>query len=115
MEQIRSSLKKLEKYKYPLLVLLVGVVLLLWPGGHKGTESAETDLRLAELLSAVQGVGESRVALSEQGAVIVCDGAEDAKVRLEILQAIRSYTGLNADRITILKMAEHGRGRNTDP
>ena len=39
-------------------------------------------LRLEELLSEVQGVGESRVALSEQGAVIVCEGAENAKVRL---------------------------------
>lgn len=107
MEQIRSNLKKLEKYKVPLLILLIGVVLLLWPSGNRPAESTETDRLLAELLSDVQGVGESRVALSEQGAVIVCAGAGDAKVRLEILQAIRSYTGLSSERITILKLAEH--------
>ena len=106
MEQIRSSLKKLEKYKVPLLVLLIGTALLLWPGKSRQAERTETDLLLAELLSDVEGVGESRVALSEQGAVIVCAGAGDAKVRLEILQAIRSYTGLGSERITILKLAE---------
>ena len=39
-----------------------------------------------------------------QGALIVCQGADSASVRLAISQAVASLTGLGADRITIVKM-----------
>ena len=39
-----------------------------------------------------------------RGAVILCQGADNAQVRLSIAQAIKSATGLSLDRITILKM-----------
>lgn len=38
------------------------------------------------------------------GAVIVCQGAEDAAVRLAVVEAVSKATGLGADRITVLKM-----------
>ncbi len=38
------------------------------------------------------------------GAVIVCRGADDPKVRLAIVEAVSDATGLGADRITVLKM-----------
>ncbi len=38
------------------------------------------------------------------GAVIVCEGAGNPDVRLAIVQAVRSVTGLGADHITVLKM-----------
>ena len=39
-----------------------------------------------------------------QGAVILCQGADSAQVRLSILQAVASATGLSTDKITVLKM-----------
>ncbi len=39
-----------------------------------------------------------------QGALVVCEGAGNANVRLSIVQAIMSLTGLTSDRITVLKM-----------
>lgn len=39
-----------------------------------------------------------------QGAVILCQGADSAAVRLAIIQAVASATGLTSDKITILKM-----------
>ena len=39
-----------------------------------------------------------------QGAVILCHGADSAQVRLSILQAVASATGLSTDKITVLKM-----------
>lgn len=39
-----------------------------------------------------------------RGAVVLCQGAEDARIRLQIVEAVKSVTGLSADRITILKM-----------
>ena len=38
------------------------------------------------------------------GAVIVCQGADNASVRLAVVEAVSKATGLGADRITVLKM-----------
>ncbi len=39
-----------------------------------------------------------------QGALIVCQGADDASVRLAIAEAVSGLTGLGMDKITIAKM-----------
>lgn len=39
-----------------------------------------------------------------QGAVILCQGAESSVVRLSIVEAVKSATGLPADRIAVIKM-----------
>lgn len=96
----------MDKVKYPLLVLAIGVVLMLLPGGGS-KEAAETDpdALLREVLSCSEGVGDTRVIVSGNGVVVVCEGAENAKVRLDIIRAVGSYTGFGSDRITVLKMA----------
>ncbi len=38
------------------------------------------------------------------GAVVVCEGADSASVRLAIMQAVAKITGLGADSICVLKM-----------
>ncbi len=98
-------LSHFEKWKYPLLILLVGAMLMLLPDGAKN-EQAEPDaqLALAQLLSSVQGVGEARVLISDSGVVVACAGASNATVRLDIIRAVSSYTGFGSDKITILKL-----------
>jgi len=39
-----------------------------------------------------------------QGAVVVCTGADDPKVRLAIVDAVSKLTGLGANQISVLKM-----------
>ena len=39
-----------------------------------------------------------------RGAVVLCQGADDARIRLQIIEAVKSVTGLTSDRITVLKM-----------
>ncbi len=39
-----------------------------------------------------------------QGAVVVCQGGDDPRVRLAVVDAVSNATGLGADRITVLKM-----------
>lgn len=39
-----------------------------------------------------------------RGAVIVCEGAGSAEVRLRILQAVSAFTGLMSDKISIMAM-----------
>lgn len=39
-----------------------------------------------------------------RGAVVVCQGADSAAVRLNVVEAVKSVTGLSSDCITVLKM-----------
>ena len=39
-----------------------------------------------------------------RGAVVLCQGADDARIRLQIVEAVKSVTGLSSDCITVLKM-----------
>lgn len=154
-------IKNLTKYKYPICILLVGLVLMLIPTSVKEKEfhavsqsvSESTKMtdedRLSSLLSNIQGAGMVEVLLSyregEQtiyhedaqtdadsdqrtavivtdsdrnesalvsrvdpprflGAIVVCQGADSATVRLAIVEAVSKYTGLGADQIAVLKM-----------
>lgn len=152
----------LKEYRYVLLVLFLGIVLMLLPQskaaeeGDKETPVPETvaeeslQEQLEQLLSIVQGAGKVRVLLTEaagerviyqtdgeessqntrrtdtvilsdsgraesglvqqilpptyQGAVILCQGADSASVRLALIEAVSNATGLTSDRISVLKM-----------
>lgn len=143
----------LRKYKYVLLVLLAGLMLMLLPGGSEekpepvveASEPSEEDMetRLERILTRVQGAGTVAVMLTESsgeevvyqtdgeggdtvlvsdaqrneqglvrtrepptylGAIIVCEGADSASVRLAVVEAVANVTGLGTDRITVLKM-----------
>lgn len=39
-----------------------------------------------------------------RGAIVVCEGADSAMVRLAIVEAVSNITGLSSDRISVLKM-----------
>ena len=98
---MKQILDKLKAYAFPLLILLVGVGLMLLPSGSARAPSQEASL--GEALSLSQGGGEALVLLSDSGVVVVCDGAQDPATRLEIVMAVRTYTGFGADQITVLK------------
>ena len=107
MSQLKEKIAILDKFKYPLLVLVLGIALMLIPGtSDKDTEEPIPDSLLQQVLSCSQGVGKTQVIISENGVVVVCQGAENAKVRLDIIRAVNSYTGFGADKITVLKMAD---------
>lgn len=107
MDELKKRLEQLQKFKYPLLVLLAGVLLMLLPlSSEKPKAEKEPGTQLEEILSSARGAGETRVLLSESGVIVVCRGADDAEVRLDMIRAIRSYTGFGSDKITILKLAD---------
>jgi len=150
----------LERYKYVLLVAAAGVVLMLLPSGEREVAAGqkeehapeifaveEFEDRLGEILSRIEGAGETRVFLSLvsgsrqilardeewerdgsrssatvtvgegagvervvplqtvapefRGALVVCPGGGDARVRLELTRAVSALTGLGTDRISI--------------
>ncbi len=163
-----NFLKKLTgaviKYKYAILILLAGVVLMIMPSGNKKTTSSGKEVQkqtatisveeqLSRILSNVKGAGAVQVMLTTkageqtiyqtdinssssdgnasqnsdtviltdanrvqtglvcqvqspiyQGAIILCQGAKDANVRLEIVDAVSKVTGLGSDKISVLEM-----------
>lgn len=98
-----DALKKtLDKYKYPLIVLLVGMLLMLIPFNASSADS-DSDRRFEKLLCETRGVGKASVIISDTGVVVVCEGADSARVRLDIVNSIESYTGFGPEKVTILK------------
>ena len=151
-----------KKYRYVLLVILVGLLLLLLPEGEPEaqaqtqtvTQPAEPDLEesLTQILSQISGAGKVQVLLTQaagekilyqtdedrtvgdtstethsdtvllsgsgqesgliqqvlppvyRGAIVICQGADNANVTLSIVKAVMSVTGLRSDCITVLKM-----------
>ena len=102
----KNILKKLEKYKYPVLVLLIGLVLILLPSNGSGDSSddikLDDELRLENALENCRGVGNATVLISDNGAVIVCDGADNPQVKLAVIKAAESFTGYSSDKIQVL-------------
>lgn len=96
-----------EKYKYPLIAFIFGIILLLLPASSGKEATAETeDVLLQQILSTAKGIGDVRVISSDKGVLISCEGADKAEVRLDIIKAVASYTGFGSDKIVILKMVK---------
>ncbi len=158
----QKGIELFQKYRYGVIVLLVGIFLMLLPvgnGNEKSQDSAvpvtrqqeekDFETRLSEILSKMQGAGRVQVFLSEAtgeitqyqmdedltggdlrketvvitgsdrcqqglvrridppsylGAIVVCQGADNAAVRLSITEAVANATGLGANQISVLKM-----------
>lgn len=102
----KKMLDGLAKYKYPLIVLIVGLVLLLIPSGSTKSSSDgvsnDDEQRLSAILESSRGVGNASVLISEHGAVVVCDGAADPEVKLSVIKSVEAYTGLGCDEIQVL-------------
>lgn len=148
----------LAKYKYVLLILVIGLIFMLIPTKKNDDASQEIimnvpvhevehlDRTLANMLSMVDGAGDVQVLLTiskgqqtiyqtnvdsnsstetvtltdsqrnetglvqqvnspiYQGAVVLCQGADDPLVKLAITDAVSKVTGLGANQIAVLKM-----------
>lgn len=102
----KTILEFLVKYKYPLIVLILGLLLLSIPTGStkSSTNGGENvnEQRLSAVLESSKGVGNAYVLISEHGAVVVCDGAADPEVKLRVVKCVEAYTGLGCDEIQVL-------------
>ena len=162
---LAKILDLIKKYRYAILVLLIGLVLMSIPSFQDSKDAAVSDNRvqtvdepsleskLSQILSQVNGAGKVEVirtvAAGEevvyqtdndetntadssaknadtvtitdanrnqnglvrqvnpavyQGAIIVCEGADNPTVHLAIVDAVSKITGLGTNRISVLKM-----------
>lgn len=162
MELTTKIMGFIRKYRFVVLVLLIGIALMLIPFGEKEdavqpgqpTCPTQPDIQseLRHILSQIDGAGQVSVMLSlragtntvyqsdqtvtngdsgsqkkdtviitgedrsqsglvqqviypeYRGAIIVCQGADNARVRLDIMEAVSRITGLGMDKISVLKM-----------
>lgn len=72
-------------------------------GGEDGTSRSDTVI-ITDENRAEKGLVQQVNPPVYQGAVIVCQGADSASVRLAIVEAVSKVTGLSSDRISVLKM-----------
>lgn len=153
-----------KKYKYSILIILLGLLLMVFPGKiTRKTESEpiqnpapskpQLEERLSEILSQVSGAGKVKVVLTAisgeeviyqtnddnsagdnsthiksntvtitdaernqtglirqvnperyQGAIILCQGADDPGICLAMVDAVSKATGLGSNKISVLKM-----------
>jgi len=106
-----------------LAVLLAALACILALGGKEvyPSEATQTERRIAEVLSAIEGAGSVEVALfytptqpsalgsSEgvpTGAVVVAQGAGDLGVRLRLIRAVRTLLGLPESAVDVFAMEE---------
>lgn len=151
------------QYKYVILVLLIGIILMVLPSGKQETKTSvpteeipqeqSLEKQLEEILSGIEGAGKVKIMLTTatgqetlyqsdqesntgadtsslrrktvvitnenrsqqglirqvnppryQGAIIVCQGADQAQIKLAMIEAVADATGLGTDRISVLKM-----------
>ncbi|MDR0937089.1 MAG: hypothetical protein LBM98_10450 [Oscillospiraceae bacterium] len=107
-----------NQYKYVLIVLAAGLLLLVLPKSEQHDKTAPArdspavaeaaynaspdEAKLSALLSQIDGAGSVRIALSDNGAVIICQSAASG-VKLGLTNAVTAYTGLTSNKIIILK------------
>ncbi len=82
----------------------------------RAAQPTELEARLERVLSAVEGAGEVRAMVAEEGGavagvVIVAAGAEDVGVRLSLMQAARALLGVELDQIEVIQMRRDARAR----
>ena len=67
-DKLKCKAELLGRFRYPFIILIAGVLLLLLPSGssQKNVESDSSGL-LAQVLSCSEGVGDTRVLISDSG------------------------------------------------
>lgn len=91
-----------------LITALICVLLVLFMNGEDGTGVDSSEGRMEKILSSIEGAGRVNIMIAGEvgaahGAVVAAEGADDMRVYLELLRAVRALTGLESNCIEIIK------------
>ena len=108
MKQLFEALRSARKIEILVLVIMLCVLFVLSLGGETTPDAVSEEERLEHILSRIDGAGDVSVMLSRdeqgiRGCVAAATGAEDMRVMLEMQRALRTLTGLDLERIEIVK------------
>ena len=105
------------------LIVFVGVaflaLFLIFYSGEdsRKAEEASTYCDIVTLCSSVEGVGECRVSVVFESAeksgsekvysvAVICEGADNVKVRARLTELITTLYGIGANRVSIIKLSK---------
>ena len=110
MKQLFEALKSARKIEILVILAVICAFLVLWMGGGgTANRSDGEEARMERLLSSIEGAGKVSVMISQgrdgetEGVVVAAPGADDLRVMLELQRAVRTLTGLELERIEIVK------------
>ena len=110
---MKHLFERMRNWKYfpVLLVLLLCLAMLLIVGGNAFGSETKSDLesRLESIIKSVDGVGDFSVFVSETGgnaigAIVICEGANDIGVRIDILNVVSTALNIPQSSIQICEM-----------
>lgn len=108
MKRLGELLRGARRIEFWIIAAAVCALLALAAGGTSSGSASEAEARMERVLSRIEGAGRVAVMLSgdgdvPEGAVVVASGADDVRVMLELQRALRALTGLELERIEIVK------------
>ena len=112
---VKTLMKSKWKDIILLILLAIALAFAIWQVfGKEGAKQtvnmqnvrSEEEIKLTELLSQIQGVGEVDVMISqtengEKSVVVVCDGAKDIQVNMDVREAVATALGTTEQSIKI--------------
>ena len=109
MKQLFEALKSARKIEVLILFATICVLLVLWMSGDGAGCMDSEEARMERLLSGIEGAGKVSVMIAQGsdgeigGVVVVSSGADDIRVKLELQRVVRTLTGLELEKIEIVK------------
>lgn len=110
MKRLGGLLRGARRIEFWITLAAVCALLALAmnPGDSGSGGGSEVERRMERVLSRIDGAGRVTVMLSGDaesptGAVVAASGAGDARVVLELQRSMRALTGLELDRIEVVK------------
>lgn len=117
--QWQTFRERFRKDGWLMIALAAAVIacLLLGMAENASTGATEEEARLSRVLSAIEGAGQVEVAVfydeSAQdgektasvpvGAVVVAQGADDVAVRIRLIRAVTTLTGLDNAKVEVFR------------
>lgn len=73
-------------------------------GDNASSDASESTVLISKSNSGQEAVVRKTIFPGFLGALIVCDGADDPEVKLNVINAVSGITGMSSERITVVKM-----------
>ena len=105
LEQLLSQVQGAGKVRVLLTEAEGERVVYQTDGEQSSQNSTRADtVIVSDSARAESGLVQQILPPSYMGAIILCQGADSASVRLSLIEAVSNATGLSSDRISVLKM-----------
>lgn len=105
LEQLLSLVQGAGKVRVLLTEAEGECVIYQTDGEQSSQDSKRADtVIVSDSARAESGLVQQILPPSYMGAIILCQGADSASVRLSLIEAVSNATGLSSDRISVLKM-----------